>query len=757
MKPDIDPRIFRIASLTLVNAMLFQETIARRESSVKTLQATASSIDIVNEFNKEWEHIETTIDFVPIFKIAREILFTLPSVPETSRSLRTLAKSAIKISNNRAALRHDLMGRIFHRLLADSKYYGAFYTKIPSATLLLRLAIGVSNWSIDWEDPQSISKLRVGDLACGTGTLLKAAASAIVDRHIDSAIDNDKKADPDTVHRQLIENSLWGFDVISSAIHLASAAIAMHDPNVTVRDMHLYALPLGGGSLNLGSIDFAGRTSKRTIHVQKTLIGASVGPEAATTEEKHAVTVPLLHLCTMNPPFTRSVYGNLLFGGTGEQERKELRQKLSSKLMESKLEANITAGLASVFVAIADSMTLEDGALALVLPKAVLSGTSWEPTRSIFQKYDLRYAICSHEPNNWNFSESTQLSEVLLVLTKSGPESNHSTTFINLSSQPKTNIEALSLTRFIEQKKPTNLHSLTGITEIRNNGRRFGEVSVLTKQHLDTISWAVPLSFSQTDLCRSAYYFCQNKLLIPTIGIVGDIKTTKLSEMVDLGPDGRDVYDAFRLTESKTLYTVLWGYDSDAVTRIPQTHNQYLSPLEEALPNRHLRDPNLLWSRAGTLMLAKELRLNTSGIIAVVLPAPSLSNVWWPTRWKSSDYGVRETMERRLALWFNSTLGIFSMLMQRQETEGAWAKFPKTWYENLMVLDFRALDNRQNMLLDNLWNEVQNKTILPYRKMDVDPVRQSIDDVFSKILGIPNVRPLRTMLCDEPIISMRVR
>jgi hypothetical protein len=72
--------------------MLFQEVIAKKESTVKTLQATASSIDIVDEFSRQWEYIEKMIDFVPIFKIAREILFALPSSPETDKSLRTLAK-----------------------------------------------------------------------------------------------------------------------------------------------------------------------------------------------------------------------------------------------------------------------------------------------------------------------------------------------------------------------------------------------------------------------------------------------------------------------------------------------------------------------------------------------------------------------------------------------------------------------------------------------------------------------------------------
>jgi hypothetical protein len=131
------------------------------------------------------------------------------------------------------------MGRIFHRLLADGKYYGAFYTKIPSATLLLKLAIESSNWSINWKNPKSIAKLKIADLSCGTGTLLKAALASIVDKHIDKSITEGSIAKPDVVHKLLVEEGVWGFDVLSSAVHLAAAAIAMHDPHVAVDKMHL--------------------------------------------------------------------------------------------------------------------------------------------------------------------------------------------------------------------------------------------------------------------------------------------------------------------------------------------------------------------------------------------------------------------------------------------------------------------------------------------------------------------------------------
>ncbi len=748
-----DLRTLRVASLTLANAMLFQELLSQK-IKVKTLGQTASALHISNELEKQWKYIEKNIDFVPIFRVARDILLALPSTPETERSLRRLAQSAIKISQNRAALRHDLMGRIFHKLLSDAKYYGAFYTKIPSATLLLKLAVEKNNWSADWTDPESVGHIQVADLACGTGTLLKAAMAAMVDRNIEATILAGKKAHPEKVHRHLIENSLWGFDVLSSAVHLAAAAIAMHDPDVAVKNMHLYALPLGGVAPKqfLGSIDFA---MGRTLNVQKTLIGASIGPEEATTARKKEITVPLLNLCTMNPPFTRSVYNNLLFGTVNETERADLQERLREVLDQNELSANITCGLGSVFIAVADNMMDENGVFALVLPKAVLSGAAWEPTRSIFRKYELQYVICSHEPDNWNFSESTELSETLLVLAKRKKTESSNTVFVNLCNQPKTSIEALSIALEIQTKTPADLTATTGTCELFANGKKLGEMTQLTIQNFKQLSWALPVAFAQTDLCRIAFHLSQKDIYLPHLGKVGTIKTKKLPDIAELGPDGRDIYDGFSLTPSQTMYPAFWGYDANALRQITQASNQYLNPLTSPLQGRHLRDANLLWSRAGTLMLPKELWLTTSRVATFVLPTPALSNVFWPTKWRSNDPALRVSMERRLALWFNSTLGLFSLLMQRQETRGAWVKFPKAWYNDLQVLDLDSLSSEKCLILDNLWSQIQNCEFLPFPQMSNDPIRKRIDDAFSMVLGIPPLDELRNMLSREPMISMK--
>jgi len=750
-------RIYRVASLTLTNAMLFQEILSQQHHKppVLTIRQTLAKKDPVDGFISEWERISDDIDFAPIFRVSREILLRFPSSPETVEALRGLAAVALEISTRRGALRHDLMGRIFHRLLADAKYYGAFYTKLPAATLLLKLAVDECNWPTDWSDPASVGELKISDLACGTGTLLKAALSAAVDRHIRESASGGVLPDPETVHRLLLERGLWGFDVVASAVHLAAAAVAMHDPRVAVRTMHFYALPLGDDShhqKHLGSLEFA---KARRLHVQKTLLGASVGPTKATASrgERSGLELPKLDLVTMNPPFVRSVYGNLLFGNVGKEERPELQAELGRIVKEEHLEANINAGLGSVFVAIGDRVLKDEGILALVLPKTVLEGSSWGPTRQIIARYDLRFVIVSHEPGNWFFSESSNINEVLLVLQRrKSKRAADPTKFVNLWKLPKNTLEALSLTRSIEMATPADLSAPSGTCELGTNGSKFGEMVAVDLRAQPDLPWSLPTAFAQTDLCRAAFHFRAGSIFLPGKGVVASIRTARLGDVAELGPDGRDVYDGFQVSAGTSQYPALWGYKADTMDSLSMDSNSYLLPLAKALPGRPLRDANLLWSRAGRLMLPKELRLNTGAVAGVYLPKEALSNVWWPAKLRMvpSTKAVRDP--RRLALWLNSTLGIFSLMMRRQETSGAWIKFPKTWWEELPIPDLWALDPKRGAGLDAFWPIVAGKSLSPFPSLDHDPVRAEIDKAVATALDLPDLTGLRSLLAREPVM-----
>jgi hypothetical protein len=393
--------------------------------------------------------------------------------------------------------------------------------------------------------------------------------------------------------------------------------------------------------------------------------------------------------------------------------------------------------------------------LALILPKTVLSGSSWELTRQIFDNYCLKYVIVSHEPNNWNFSESVEFSEVLLILNKRLPLESDYTLYVNIWTQPRTTVEALSLINSLNNRTPANIDAPSGICEIRTNGTKYGEMLRVPVQHDATIPWSLAANFAQTDLCRVAYNLNRSNVVLPSIGQVGQIPTTILSNRATLGPDGRDVYDGFSLTDTRTTYTAFWGHNAETCNTVEQLPNQYLAPLTQAPNGRNLRDATTLWRRAGTLMLAKELWLSTNSITGIVLANPSLSNVWWPTRWTSDDPEIRSSMERRLALWFNSTLGVLTMLMQRQETKGPWVKFPKNWYETLRIIDLNALTDEQLHRLDETYQSVCRTSLLPFPMICEDNVRIEIDDSFSDILGLSHLDLIRELLAREPIVSMQ--
>ena len=138
-------------------------------------------------------------------------------------------------------------------------------------------------------------------------------------------------------------------------------------------------------------------------------MGPTITPESVGEAlEQSTADLPALDLCVINPPFVRSVGGNLLFGSMPEKERSQLQGELARQLQVNNLSASSTAGLGSVFSAVADKHVKEGGRLALVLPAAVMTGVAWKKTRDLIShSYELEVVIASHDPLRWNFSENT--------------------------------------------------------------------------------------------------------------------------------------------------------------------------------------------------------------------------------------------------------------------------------------------------------------------------------------------------------------
>jgi len=713
--------------------MIFQDILSDYFRDTQKLRETLDHNNYRSEFISEWKEILQK-DYNPIFHVAREVLKILPNDSESNKALKSLAQTCLEITENRTPLRLDLMGRIFHGLLRNPKHTGTFYTHVPSATLLVDLALAPDGASVDWSNINMIRKMRIADLACGTGTLLKACIETISDNYHDICADKKKAPSMRSLHSVLLEEVLYGFDIFPYCINLSASALALHYPEVSFRKMNVYSLPYGfKHRAMMGSLDFLKSDTIR------------VGGES--------ISLPMLDACVINPPYTRSVGMNLLFGILPEDQRNKTQVELRKIVRTRKLPANVTAGLATVFVALADSYIKPNGHFAAVLPKALLSGLSWIKTRKLLSnKYHIKYLISCHDNKKWNFTENQKMAEVLIVAKKlsSSDSEEHQTIFVNLSKRPDRKVVASQIARRIRTVNPADFIS-TGISELKLGSKYFGEAIQVNSEFMRTQLWTYPAFFVHTDLSRVTYYLSvKQRLYIPGSSKYYPIHLCKLSTLAGLGMDRRDIWDGFEETSKRTAYAGLHGHLETHMNCIAQKPNGYYAPLARARRGRKLRSAHIIWARRARLMITDRLSTRTNSLTTVLLDRPAIAGVWWSVKLLKEN----KDFEKIIALWLNSTLGILTFLPFTVITSPRWVSMKKGNVKNLPLIDPRKLNKKQVKALVALYNSISQETFLPLSRLNEDTIRISVDDKFQQILNLPDLSTLRDLLVNEPVMSI---
>jgi len=742
-------KIVSTAGLLLVDAMVLHEVMAASYKDIPTLSMLLSSTNLKRELENCWRYIINRINYEPVLELALNILESMPASQALDRQLRTLINLAYDIASSSVLLRHDLFGRIYHRLLLGKlvKYYATYYTSIPAARLLAHLLINLPS-SLDVKNIPPVydgEPLRVVDFACGSGTLLSAIYKEIDARHrIES---EDLRIDD--LHRYLLEEGIWGFDVLHHAVHLAATALFLHNP-IPVRNSRLFVLRLGelGEEKFLGSIDFLRSPvldQRMTIHGK---IAFRQEVVSVSRREPENIQLPKFHICIMNPPFTRSVGGNLLFGSLPKEERAKLQKTLSKLLRECDLSGIGKAGLGAVFVFLADKYLVEGGRIGLVLPRAVLSGVSWEKVRKLLlDKYHIEYIITSFETNNqWNFSENTNLSEILLIARKrrSGDDSGY-TLFVNLWKKPSNELESIHLGSQLRQLyKAAQLYDIENSNassySLKLHGKKVGEVySAMLKENI----FGIYNFFSQMELNRVTVLLRKGIIYLPDQGIVGNVRLTTLARLgAEVGPDVRQVHEVFRYSKAArgSIYKAFWGYDSSIINTISQRANAYLEPKDASKARK-------LWEKRGKFLIVERARLNTYTVLAVYLDEGVLSNVWWPIK-------LDDRAAKILSLWINSTLGFLLLSSIAEVTQGPWIKFKKEYLLELPVLDINILREDQINSLLQLYNNVCSLKFKALPEEMANPLtRKIIDEEICRILSLKlELRTLYELLSKEPML-----
>ena len=758
------PQTRRMACAIIANALVFHERIVGMHEGVRPLRQVCGP-DVANpqaETLAAWDEI-LKINYWPIFAVARDILNQIPS-DAAARILNTLELTAGEVNATGVDNSHDLTGRIFQRLIADRKYLATFYTLPASAALLARLAVAKMD-GVDWSDSQAIGKLRVGDFACGTGALLSAAYEQIASRHERAG------GDPAALHTNMMEEVIYGCDVMPSAAHITSSTLSGTQPNVGFGKSRIYTMPYGrlsDGAVAIGSLNYLKSDSQMTFSnlTDPALRTGSVGEETSAS-----VMVDIPHksfdLVIMNPPFTRATnhegahadITNPAFAAFGATSTDQTAMgNLINELGKGTCYHG-NAGIASAFAALGDKKLKPGGVLALVLPLSAAAGLSWQGFRQMLDRYftDLTVLSIAANGKEMSFSSDTGMGECLVIARKRkvGESQMTSAHFASLHHRPRGFAEADSIAKnILDSSKVRQLEDgpYGGARVIVGDGLVGEMLSTSLKE--DGENWGA-VRLLDSALAQTAHSLTQSQLWLPAQAAGLDMKTAPLNVVGKLGLVDRDINGSpprgpFTKIESSptSTYPALWNHDAKKETRMICEPDSQL----QVRPAMELRAAEV-WGFASRSHLNRDFRLNSQPLGAAFTGRKSMGGTAWPNVIFPGDQ-----FDHAFTIWSNCTLGLMLFWWHSNRQQSGRGRITIRSAESLHVLDFRALTDEQLLMAETIFDEFRDKGLKPAYLADADPNRALLDRrVVCDLLGFDEgvyegVRRLSQKWCAEPSV-----
>jgi hypothetical protein len=247
--------IFGQAGLSILLSSTFYEHI-RALHNLNSLNAYMSNYGPVQGLAKALEDL-LRFDYRTAIETTIEILNILP--PDVAGAVKKLVELGIELAQNRYLLRRDFAGRVYHRIVGDivhRKGFATFYTEVPAAYLLATLAVNAL-FNTD-EKPitklsekevqnivSKISNVKVGDFACGSGTLLTAAYSALMGLASAIKLYHNLNINLNDVGKRLIEDSVYGIDALRYASQITAINLALIGPPGKITRENVFTIYLG--------------------------------------------------------------------------------------------------------------------------------------------------------------------------------------------------------------------------------------------------------------------------------------------------------------------------------------------------------------------------------------------------------------------------------------------------------------------------------------------------------------------------------
>ncbi len=793
LKQEAGSQTYAMMATIIINAFVFQDTLAGASDELIDVPNLAQTGAVAMKPTKgeviaAWEKI-LEINYWPIFGVAKELVEDMPASLWGNVRDVSLATADDLLSKN-LGKNPDLIGTIFQRLISDRRFLATFYTAPSSATLMARLLIGEKAPNgADWSDVDQVSKVRIADFACGTGSLLCAVYADVRMRLDHAGIDSSE------MHKAMIENGLVGSDVLPSATYITASQLSSAHPTVQYSGTNILTLPFGGVGKNeiaLGAIDLLEK--QRAMSTIATH-GLSVGATQQTMKETWLATGGAhvddasFDVIAMNPPFTRLTGGGgkdadtsrpfFAAFGIDDKTQKEMAKKTTRVLNGTAYHGN--AGFGSAFVEIGHQKLKNDGRVGFILPLGALSGSAWAKCRDIWRRLYRNVITLSiaNDDRRSAFSADTGMAEAMIVGTKvdglsTKPDDRLAS--ISLFRRPESPLEGTEMAREIQR-----LINAGGVRRIEDGPLGGTEIRIGSEKVGEMVTAATapdpwPLSrIRDHAVAQTAYQLVKGLLWLPgSLQInLADVPLCALKQLGSAGPYHLDISGsavsgggprgpfALKVTKSpgSVSFPVLKEHDEKRERQLE------IDPDAEGVV-RSSSDPNekkiidtraeSIWNTRTRLHFATDLRFNANALVACMTTREAIGGRAWPS------FCLKDRRhERVVALWFNSTLGILSFWWSANKTQSGRGSVTTSRLEEMISIDPRRLDEATLSACDTFYDAFKNKHLLDVHEAEIDPHRIELDRfVAETLLGAgaelqrieDGLQLLRSKLVLEPTI-----
>jgi hypothetical protein len=760
----------RMAMTVLVNALVFHVALAEAELLIHDPQAGERAVLPPTEFRHqglfrptalvdEWQNI-LGVNYWPIFHTASEIVRCLPS-RTASAILNLLWETAEELVIGGVTRSHDLTGVVFQRLIADRKFLATYYTMPSGAALLAGLAIPLNRPLVgrSWSDRDALAAARIGDFACGTGTLLSTAYQRI------GLLHDIHGGDAKALHPAMMQRGLVGLDVLNVAVHLTAAMLAGTHPDTPFEGECLLTMPYGSHQWGVcvGSLDLLqAQPSFDIIEAAAQTAGGRGAEEVRDLVQR--VAHGQFDLVIMNPPFTRhgaregerTEVHNPAFAAFGADEEEQNRLAERLKRVAAGGQAHGHAGMASYFADLAHCKLRDGGTLALVLPLSSMSGMSWDGIR---QQWRSAYSspivvtIAEKETHTRSFSADTGMAECLVVARKTRPSAEPRATFVVLAGQPGSTLEGEMIAQAIS-------HAISKSPIRRLEDGPFGGTRILLGEMAvgEALDCPLPVEgawqmvgIKDMSLGQTAHQITNGRLWIEGMpsGTPITLPICPIEDVIQrVGPHDLDITGAQVKSDGLpqgpfeklvgvppgSAYPCLWNHDNsrermlivqpDSHCRVRQVRGRVPAALQERAEAR--------WATSSRVHYNRDLQFNSQSVIVAMTPERTIGGRAWP-----SLMFEHKNQEFTFALWSNSTFGLLCHWWMSNKTQAGRGTSTVTSIPAITTLDVRALSDAQHVEAKRVFERLSSLRLLPFDQVDEDDARAEIDRcLLVEVLGL---------------------